>query len=263
MNKIKLCVFDIDGTLKEKGKPISKKLIETIHKLQKENIFYTVATGRGHDTTINAISKITYSAPYVILDGSCMIDNNKNTLFISPLEKEIVEQAADFIKKYRESIIFNGYWHPKDHTLHIAISEKGKENLVKEYPYLKYKFYSNNNCFIEDLPKDKPSLLFIKTIKKLELNGQYNATYNDDTLNFVNKDISKKSGIQKLCSNYKIKTKEIMVFGDDDNDLSMAEFAENFVLVGKGNTKLKNQAIEQIEGPKDLPLFLEKLINYE
>ena len=45
-NNIKLVAIDLDGTLLNSDKKVSRKNIETIRKLREKNILVTIATGR-------------------------------------------------------------------------------------------------------------------------------------------------------------------------------------------------------------------------
>ena len=53
INDCKLLVFDLDGTILDKKSNISNKMVQLCSKLKKQNILFTIATGRSAKPALN------------------------------------------------------------------------------------------------------------------------------------------------------------------------------------------------------------------
>jgi Predicted hydrolases of the HAD superfamily len=58
----------------------------------------------------------------------------------------------------------------------------------------------------------------------------------------MHKDVNKGSGLTKLTTILNIKTEEVMVFGDEQNDLPMFDFAGTAICMGNGSDLAKAHA---------------------
>ena len=216
---IKLCVFDIDGTLKRKKQKINKSIINTIQTLQKENIYCTVATGRGFGTAIHDTQGIKFNAPLIILDGSCIVDYQKINYFFLPLKDIEIERAENFVYRYHLEIESVGFWDPKHTKGYLYALPKYLSKLKKKYPDLRTKQHSSFETILRLAHKKKPSLISVKTLSKKKPPLKSTVVHDNGNLHFVNPHVSKKNAITKLCQQLSIKSKEVAVFGHDEDDL--------------------------------------------
>ncbi|MBI4359405.1 MAG: HAD family phosphatase [Candidatus Nealsonbacteria bacterium] len=240
---IRLCVFDIDGTLKEKGKPISAGVSRAIINLQKRGVFCTVATGRGFETMIEGTRPIRFNAPLIILDGSAIVTYQKNNIFLRRLKGEEIVLTRNFVEQKSRQVGFIGFWQTDNKGVFIAANERFEKELKKSYPNIHKNFISSREEFFLRAELEKPSLIFIKTKARLIPPRAANALYNDDTLNFVGRGVSKAKAVNFVCRRLKIKASQVAIFGNDDNDQSLFEKGFGLkVLVGHRSHELKKRA---------------------
>jgi Cof subfamily protein (haloacid dehalogenase superfamily) len=64
----------------------------------------------------------------------------------------------------------------------------------------------------------------------------------DCLLEIIHKDVSKANGIDLLAKELGIKQSEVMAIGDEENDVSMIEYAGMGVVMENGNENLKKLA---------------------
>ena len=80
----KLLVFDLDGTILDKNSKISNKMIDICSKLKKQNILFTIATGRSTKPALDYAKILGVNIPIICLGGSLIID---------PINKEIIRET--------------------------------------------------------------------------------------------------------------------------------------------------------------------------
>jgi len=237
-NNIKLCVFDIDGTLKEKGKPVGQNVIRWINTLQAKGVRFTVATGRGFPTAIEGTRPLTFNTPLIILDGSVVVSSEKKVIARYPLADLEIRSVRDFARENRDQILFMGFWKNTLTDLILWTDNEYRRKITEELPTVSKTFLPTGEAVIKEALTEKPTLIFIKTRDKLPVQLHYNATYNDDTLNFIRQGINKAHAIKILCTELNIQPCEVAVFGDDDNDECL--FTSDFgltVFISKSESK--------------------------
>ena len=119
-NEDKWFIFDLDGTILDKNSTISNRMIEICSKLKKQNILFTIATGRSAKPALEYAKILGVNIPIICLGGSLIID---------PINKKII----------RETKIDN----------HIS------RNLIKNLDQIKYEFalYYGETLYIKKLSK--------------------------------------------------------------------------------------------------------------
>ena len=80
----KLLVFDLDGTILDKNSIISNRMIEICSKLKKQNILFTIATGRSAKPALEYAKILGVNIPIICLGGSLIID---------PINKKIIRET--------------------------------------------------------------------------------------------------------------------------------------------------------------------------
>jgi Cof subfamily protein (haloacid dehalogenase superfamily) len=70
LRRIKLVVFDLDGTLLNSEGKIGEESIELIKKLHEMDVHFSFATGRLHSACIDYAAQLQIKVPFISLDGS-------------------------------------------------------------------------------------------------------------------------------------------------------------------------------------------------
>ncbi|EST04345.1 HAD-IIB family hydrolase [Lactobacillus crispatus] len=80
MNKIKMAFFDIDGTLVEKGKSVSAKIIETLKGLKENGTKICISSGRSPkqvpNLNVEFDALITFNGSYCFNKKETILDNS-------------------------------------------------------------------------------------------------------------------------------------------------------------------------------------------
>ena len=260
----KMICLDLDGTVVNDCKEISKENINLIRRASNEKgIICVFATGRPLEY-VDAIcnSFDSFLTNYIIASNGAIIKDNKNNEVIykaSITNAEILdlkniffEENADYMIVYtdtqqimREARNIKAL---KDSAIIVNKKDaelKNIEEATKNSPNL-----SSLLCMIGgDISVLENIISRLKEIKGLETPGIGNYSHKTETYSFESKFIdvmkqgcSKKNAIYFLADKLKIKKEEIIVMGDGSNDLSMFECAGLKIAMENAEEKLKEKA---------------------
>lgn len=219
---IKYIFSDLDNTLLDTNKDISKENLDTIKKAKEKGIKFLINTGRlpstfymyndilnnesfisGNGSLIVVDNKIVYSCPLDIADRFKIFEYglNKN---INPM----VYTKDDF---YLLDSFDNSKFSPK--IKRTPISYNKMQDVLQNEDVYKICFFQEDRNALEDIEKQ-----VIDNCKETA------TTYsNYFFLETNNKLVSKGNGIDKICELYNIKYDEVLVIGDNYNDLPMLD----------------------------------------
>lgn len=234
MNK-KYFFFDIDGTLAKwgpDGPTVSKKIVETIHRLRENGHFVAIATGRSFAMAKEYIEM--FDIDNMVCDGGNGFCLDKELVKLEPLNKEnCIALAKECVEKnipfafspdnsncrVSYSLDFDNFI--QDDYLHTIVYDKD----ISEYENI-FKMYVAGYEEMEDEVKALKNLPWIR--------------YGEKYI-FV-EPIDKAHGIKLMMDYLKADYKDVVVFGDQKNDLSM--FRDEWMSIAMGNAidALKDKA---------------------
>ncbi|CAM3189753.1 MULTISPECIES: Cof-type HAD-IIB family hydrolase [Streptobacillus] len=232
-DKIKLIAIDFDGTFLDDNH--FKQDLSYIDKLREKNLSQEIvfASGRATAGIVELVKKLkmTDIVRYIIgHNGAEIFDLKENKIIHQEyMDSEVVLNIIELLEK-------NGFNNP------FSIHEWNKF-----YTYKNSKEYSEmieleqrinfvdliNIDNVKDFPKNKIKLM-IFTKDKIEQEGIYNlisnSKFNDEVTQarsavFLNeltkKGVNKAKGLEILCSKLGIDLKEVLAFGNAENDIDM------------------------------------------
>ena len=120
MSKPKIIFFDIDGTLIEKKKSITPKMLETLHALQDNGIMICIASGRP-PVQLPKLG-VDFDA-YLTFNGSCCY-NDQDIVFDNPLRQGDVLQMIQNAQKINRPLAV---------ATKTRIAANGVDEDLKEY----------------------------------------------------------------------------------------------------------------------------------
>lgn len=246
---IKLIATDMDGTLLNDRKDLSKGALEAIRAANKLGVKVVLATGR----PINGVKRY---LDEIGIDGADEYILTYNGAFVQNLAEEpIIEHPLafdDFLKMnylaslhgvnihfetlhhfYTPNLDLNKYLILESHLTNMPIRIRSEKQIPHNIVISKIMFTADE-AVISQLEADFPKDFYEK----------YQVTRSEPFfLEINNNQASKGKSVAELARKLGIEANEVMVLGDQGNDLSMFE-QEGFFKVAVGNAidDLKNRA---------------------
>ena len=234
---IKLIAIDLDGTLLDDNKEISKTY----------GIKIIIASGRPYFRVKEILQQLdlNHNTDYVITyNGGCiLIGDNSEIIYEQRLSNQNICEIINFLEKYNGDIylycqdqIFSLNQDLKIANLKIFNQVHFEKRTIVELKKMDYA----NKIILAD---EEKTIDEIQTKIPLELNNQYNIVRSTPYfLEFLPNHVSKGNAIKILTQILNIDTDEIMVIGDEENDLSMFCCAKIKVAMKNANLQIKKRA---------------------
>lgn len=230
LNNIQIAFFDLDGTLTNNKKIISKENIDALKKLKDKNIKIVFCSGRW-DSYIEKYNENLNLVDYIISDnGSCIKDLNSNKIiYEESLNKYLIDEIINYCSLNKLELIFNSsnkryynFTSINSKIYQAVIICKSKEEIDKIIKYI------NNNKYLK---LSYISLSYYNDIKK----DKY-------TVNINLKQTSKGNSCKYLLNYLNIPKNNSICFGDNDNDIDMFNNCGIRIAMKNGLDKLKDSA---------------------
>lgn len=251
---IKLIVCDMDGTLLDSRKQISRVSLTAMEKAREKGIFTTICSGRVHSMLAAYSRQLKIEGPLIAANGAVIFDTlNDKILF----QKTIEPKAA------RDLLMFCGQ-NGMDYSLLASKNCFFSRNSVRirrfeQYnniartdglPEIPLRFFSDD--YSEALSDDIYKILVYElhegqkkqTEDYLHKHRELAWTSSEEGLVDVSANgVSKGEGVRKLARMLGLSASEICVFGDYFNDISMMEQAGLPIAMGNAHKSVKKAAL--------------------
>lgn len=242
----KMIITDLDDTLLNSQKKISKIDLEAIFKAQENGVKFVLCSGRptfAMKSLAKEVKADEYGSYIISFNGSIINDfkNNKN-LFESSLEKEDLHLLYDFSKKYNTHIL--------TYINDEIISETDSEYIdvevdLTKMPHRKVKSFKEfvNQGAVKCMLLAEPS--YLKEVE-VELKKEYGDKYSIAIskpffLEVTKLGIDKGIAVKKLANTLNIPIDEVIAVGDSFNDLPMLKASGFSIAVENANPEIKKQ----------------------
>ncbi len=252
----KMVVLDLDGTLLNDKKQVSKRNVEIINKIQKEKgVLFVIATGQNIKNISYIIETIGKAINQYIIasNGAIIKDNVKNDYLLKRHFNQ--EEAIRVIDNYKK-LHLRGILHTDKGTVTDGNREAETNKNTKVVQDMK-KFYIENSisdtlmftlCGEElNLRKMKQEIeVNFKDIESTDIchfvvdTGKEH--YETDYLDVIKKNATKANAIKILADYLQIHKEDIVIMGDGANDISMFEMSGYKVAMGNADENLKKKA---------------------
>lgn len=229
LKKVKIVIFDLDGTLISDNGKISMKTRVLIKSLMAKGVNFYIASGRLHSAIVEIASGLGIQTPIISLDGS-LIKNyaDGKVIYEFFVKKKYVRKCLDYAEKFSLNIALchaDAIYYTEPNSLIPQIMDKfgAKYERVESYDdYIKgtleIVFASDNRKHMKYV-WERMSFPY-----SFGLNASYFKSHRHENVYYVEvrmKNTSKGKGMQKLLNHLKIKEKETVVIGDWYNDVSL------------------------------------------
>ena len=234
---IKAVFFDVDGTLvSHKSKSVPESAREAIYELRKKGIKVLLSTGRHiHELKGMPTQDIEFDG-YVILNGQIGLDKNKNRVFSNPFSKE---DTRELVKIFEE----------KKYPFVLVNDQGHYMNLVNDYARMALKTVSTPMPPVRDYQGEKlyQATVFIpakddESFEKELPQGCKLARWGAHGADIISASGGKATGMKFFAEDLGIGQKEMMAFGDAQNDMDMIAYAGIGIAMGNAEEGLKKIA---------------------
>ncbi|MGL6064630.1 MAG: Cof-type HAD-IIB family hydrolase [Fusobacteriaceae bacterium] len=245
--EIKLIATDIDGTLINNAKEISKETKEYLNQFVEEGGKVILSTGRAYFSAKRIAEKLNIYDIVVAYNGAMIVDSkNDEVLYHLPVEEEITKELISIAREYSThlNLYQNDEWFVENskgiHSIEYG-KNCGKNAIEKNFDDFK-NYEMTKLLYIAEPSELKKTELEIRK----RLGKKVHITYSKPTfLEILNKNINKGEGVKKVLSHYKISKKNAISFGDELNDLEMLQLTKYGVVMGNANPELKKMLIHE------------------
>ena len=243
---IKLIALDCDGTLLRKDKSISKNTINTIKKLKNQGSSIVLASARPFYRLVKYLRQLDLlsEGQYTIsFNGSLIINNyTGEEIFSKTFKKKDIDYILDVSLKFNHNVFLYGkneiysnhenYEYKKnnpDVNFNVVDFKTLDFDIVEIYKIV----FINSSQKISEI-KEK---VFEELSDKFELSSSI-----PQYIEIVNKGVTKSNALEIIGKKLSISNKEMVVFGDRDNDISMMNYAGISIAMGNATDNVKKIA---------------------
>lgn len=235
-------VFDLDGTLLTDSKEIDYETVALIDQLKELGHTVMVATGRAYEITAPYLDILSPHKDVILNNGVIIkdLESSINTLEHT-LDFHTIETVFDFLNTHQIPYSIStseGLFTTHDYELGYYDSFM---KMFAEYPL--------NHAFIDTLEdfknrkahkilvhfKDEPNL----RIHQKVIQNRVNATVTQSMEGFISilpSGVTKGDTLKKYCLENVISLDQLVVFGDNDNDVEMLRLTKNSYAMKNGSS---------------------------
>lgn len=253
--KYKMIAMDMDGTLLTTDKEVSNRSKEVLKKAADAGIKLVVCTGRIFTSAWAYADIIGTKAPIIASNGAYIREKDRDeVVYMKNLPKEEIIKAVKITKEhgfcpflfsyntvFAEKVIFTA-----------RIYEKQNESLPEDKK-VKLVVTDNLEKVIEKKHEEILKIVVVSEMDEIEKLNKLRREITDNVdasiaasmpnnFEIMPKGISKGKGVKILGDIYGISAEETICIGDNENDISMIEYAGCGVAMGNGTDALKSAA---------------------
>lgn len=249
----KLLCTDLDETLLTTNKTISERNLNAIKKAVEKGVKVVVCTGRPFGSARYYAEILGLDTPIISANGSYIRkDNEENPIYKVTLGVENCRKILDIYKRHNitphfhgATTIYTGKIIDKSKiyfTMNDVLPEGKKMEIVVVKDWEKLFKEQEENLFkciaIDDNYENiREAREEIDKMDDVEV-----ASSLRDNFEITGKNATKGKAVEFLTNYYNIKKEEVICIGDNENDISMINFAGLGVAVKNGEEEAKNAA---------------------
>ena len=249
----KMVVTDMDYTLLNKEKNISERNKRALKAAMDKGILVVVATGRIYTSALYYAKLLGISTPIIASNGAIIREEHTDrTLHQCLLQREAIQEMIRLTREqglfchlfskdtiYTEKITNVSYRYT-EWNKYMAVEDQVKIKLLESFEDLSEA--EKNEIFkAVVVDNDNSKLQYIR--QEILKTGLVTVSRSlADNIEVMNKEVSKGNAVAKLAEMYNINRAEIITIGDNENDISMIEYAGLGVAMGNGDQCLKEKA---------------------
>ena len=249
---IKMIATDMDGTLLDpRGELDLPRLTAVLDQLEERDIKFVIATGNEIQRMRLLLGDLTERMTLIVANGARIFEKNEMLLGTFWQPDLIADTLAYFQGQEREVHLVvtstkGGF--VQDGTDFLMISKIMTEEMAVHF-YKRMNFVPN----LQDHPFEEvlKMSVMVDEAQAEEITRQINTAFAGrlsavtsgyGAIDIIQEGLHKAWGLRQLMDRWQIKSKEIMAFGDSENDLEMLELADFSYAMENGDEKIKRIA---------------------
>jgi Cof subfamily protein (haloacid dehalogenase superfamily) len=257
--KYKMLVSDMDYTLLNKEKMVSERNREAITKAIEKGVHMVVATGRIYTSARVYAKLLGVSTPIIASNGAIIREaafNNpmdtEKTIYRNILPMEAVREMIRLSRKYgifshffTEDTIYaerlvNVSMRYTEWNQFLGVEDQVKIKIVDD---IEKAVAEDKVQILKSVVVDRDSGKIQRVRDSIEETGIVTVSQSmKDNLEVMNKGVTKGNAVKLLAEMYGIKREEIIAIGDNENDISMIQYAGMGIAMGNAEESLKSVA---------------------
>ena len=239
---IKLCVFDIDGTLvAKKSQEIGEHTIETLQNLKKQGIKIAIASGRPPFAIDKRILDHVDFDYFICSNGACVLEGNGDVVHQYTFTKTLADQLIERFRSHDYALQFQCM-----DTIHVYNRYTYIANMLKGF-LGRTDYLINATMEAEYVHKDLP-LAAVAQVNDDQIDN-FKETFPELTFTpfapchyDINGQHTKADGILHICEKLHCTYDDVAAFGDDFNDESMLLKCGYGIAMGNAKEEMKQIA---------------------
>jgi Cof subfamily protein (haloacid dehalogenase superfamily) len=231
----RLVVTDIDGTLLNEEKKISKATHDGIHAIMDKGVKFVVATGRVYSAAKWPYIDLGINGPLITCNGALIKDTGTGEIIYErPLDAELARRVSKICSRY--DVYFHYYTEETIHSERYDFILKRFAELSKNLPEEKKvptEIIESYDGFLDRgqtlykigiyCDEGETSAKMMKEIMALDGIACYKSLAS--SFDVMAEGVSKADAIAQLNKYYDIPREETIASGDNENDIEMIKYA--------------------------------------
>ncbi len=260
MNPVRMAVFDLDGTLLEHG-ALTLRAVRMLRTLRENGVLVVIATGRHRGTVPLRLLSQRLVDYLICSNGAVVAPPRSEPLLEKTLSAQELQALMELGQAFRCSYavsIGDITVLSRVEPLRRRRTDGGNDTKRYFWRYYMYLLHSrridHSWAFMVNDPHFAAEKVVCVTEKPeddhafraaAESDGRFTATGSNQAAEITVRGVSKGSALRFLAERLNIPREAIVAFGNDDNDLSLKEWAGRFV-AARVSTPAALQAADEV-----------------
>jgi Cof subfamily protein (haloacid dehalogenase superfamily) len=250
---MKLVAIDLDGTLLNHKNEIADLNKKALQQLNQKGIKVVIATGRSLISAREIFQSLDIDGYLLTLNGALIKEGKSNkTIFSKQLPKEALIKTLEIGLQEEATVFFN------TEEKNYRIPYTGNGELVQEFQKMRgdveeltfekmREILENNNPRVLKAAFTSENRQQLRKIQGIMNQADYYPVFSDKHyIEMMDEGVNKGTSLERLCDYLEIEQKDVVAFGDQENDLQMIEFAGLGIAMENAADILKQAADEVI-----------------
>jgi len=255
---MKLVAIDLDGTLLNHENQITDLNKKALQKLNQNGVKVVIATGRSLISAREIFQSLDMEGYLITLNGALIKNGNTNkTIFFRQLPKEALIKTLEIGFQEEATVFFNtekkNYRVPYTGNGEVVQEFQKMRGDVEELTFEKMReILEGNTPKVLKAAFTSENRQQLRRIQGIMNQSNYFPVFSDKHyIEMMAQGINKGSSLKRLCDYLDIQAKDVVAFGDQENDMQMIEFAGLGIAMENATDKLKSVADEIVESNED------------